>query len=46
VEQQGKTYEEIQDMWIRTDYWQEVQKQVDEIDGLIVEFNNEVGLLK
>jgi cysteine synthase A len=46
VEQQGKTYEEIQDMWTRTDYWTEVQTQVDEIDRMIVEFNDEVGLLK
>ena len=46
VEQQGKTYEEIQDMWTRVDYWTEVQKQVGEIDRLIVEFNDEVGLLR
>jgi len=46
VEQQGKSYEEIQDMWSRTDYWTEVQAQVDEIDRLIVDFNSEVGLLK
>ena len=45
VEQQGKTYEEIQDMWYRPDYFEEVQKQVDEIDDLIVEFNKEVGLM-
>jgi len=46
VEQQGKTYEEIQDMWTRVDYWTEVQKQVGDIDRLIVEFNDEVGLLR
>jgi cysteine synthase len=46
VEQQGKTYEEIQDMWTRPDYWTEVQNQVDDIDRLIVEFNDEAGLLK
>jgi len=45
VEQQGKTYEEIQDMWTRTDYWTAVQKQADEIDALIADFNQEVGLL-
>ncbi len=44
VEQQGKTYEEIQDMWQRPDYWTSVQKQADEIDVLIDEFNGEVGL--
>ncbi|MFH1183609.1 MAG: pyridoxal-phosphate dependent enzyme [Chloroflexota bacterium] len=46
VEQQGKTYEEIQDMWSRSDYWTEVQQQVDEIDQQIIEFNEEAGLLK
>ena len=45
VEQQGKTYEEIQDMWSRSDYWTEVQDQVDEIDELIKAFNKDVGLL-
>ncbi len=46
VEQQGKTYDEIQEMWYRRDYWTEVQKQAGEIDALIEEFNAEVGLLK
>lgn len=45
VEQQGKTYEEIQQMWHHPNYWEGVQKQADEIDELIVEFNKEVGLL-
>ncbi|MFZ5910432.1 MAG: pyridoxal-phosphate dependent enzyme [Chloroflexota bacterium] len=45
VEQQGKTYEEILDMWNNHDYWSGVQGQADEIDELIVEFNREVGLL-
>jgi len=44
VEQQGKTYAEIQDMWQAPDYWTDVQKQVPEIDALIEEFNAEVGL--
>jgi cysteine synthase A len=44
VEQQGKTYEEIQAMWNERDYWTGVQKQADEIDALIDEFNGEVGL--
>lgn len=44
VEQQGKTYEEIQAMWYERDYWTGIQKQADEIDGLIEEFNAEVGL--
>ncbi len=44
VEQQGKTYEEIQAMWYERDYWTGIQKQADEIDALIEEFNAEVGL--
>jgi len=46
VEQQGKTYDEIREMWYRPDYWTEVQKQAGEIDALIEEFNAEVGLLE
>ena len=45
VEQQGKTYEEIQDQWYDRDYWTGFQSQVEEIDDLIVEFNKKVGLL-
>ena len=44
VEQQGKTYEEIQNQWYQPDYWTSIQKQADEIDELIVEFNKEVGI--
>jgi len=45
VEQQGKTYEEILDMWYQQEYWNGVQNQADEIDALIADFNQEVGLL-
>jgi len=45
VEQQGKTYEEIQTQWYDRDYWTDVQGQVAEIDALIEEFNSDVGLL-
>ena len=45
VEQQGRTYEEIQAQWYDPNYWTDVQKQADQIDELIVEFNQEVGLL-
>jgi cysteine synthase len=45
VEQQGKTYQEIQSMWQEPDYWTNVQKQVPEIDELINEFNSDVGLV-
>lgn len=44
VEQQGKTYEEIQQQWYAPDYWTDLQSQVDEIDDLIIRFNDLVGL--
>ncbi len=44
VEQQGKTYSEIQSMWNEPDYWTAVQGQAGEIDQRIEEFNAEVGL--
>lgn len=45
VEQQGKTYEEIQAQWYDRDYWTRVQRLTPEIDRLIDEFNAEVGLI-
>jgi cysteine synthase len=45
VEQQGKTYEEIQAQWYQKDYWTGVHGQVDAIDALIEEFNGRVGLV-
>ncbi len=44
VEQQGKTYREIQDQWYEPDYWTDVQSQVAEIDALIDDFNAEAGV--
>ncbi len=44
VEQQGKTYAEIQDQWYAPNYWTDVQDQVEELDALITEFNGKVGL--
>jgi hypothetical protein len=46
VEQQGKTYHEIRAQWYDDDYWTAVQSQVPEIDALIEEFNEKVGLLR
>lgn len=46
VEQQGKTYAEIQAQWYDPDYWTDVQKQAGEIDALIEAFNQEVGLIQ
>ena len=45
VEQQGKTYEEIQAQWYDDNYFTDIQKQADEIDELINKFNEDVGLL-
>jgi len=45
VEQQGKTYDEIQAQWYQKDYWTGVHGQVDAIDALIEDFNARVGLL-
>jgi cysteine synthase len=45
VEQQGKTYDEIQAQWHQPDYWTGVQKQAPEIDALIEDFNARVGVL-
>ncbi len=44
VEQQGKTYEEIQEQWYDPDHWTQFQRQVPEIDALIDEFNARVGI--
>jgi cysteine synthase len=46
VEQQGKTYDEINAQWYDRSYWKDLQNMADKIDELIIEFNNEVGLLK
>ena len=46
VEQQGKTFEEINAQWYDPDYWTEIQSQVAEVDALINDFNERVGLVK
>jgi cysteine synthase len=43
VEQQGRTYEEIQAQWNDADYWTGVQRQGPEIDALVEEFNAKVA---
>ena len=45
VEQQGKTYEEIQAQWYDRDYWTGISGHIDELDALIDDFNDRVGLL-
>ncbi len=44
VEQQGKTYAEIQAQWYDRDYWSGIHGQLDEIDALIEQFNERTGL--
>lgn len=44
VEQQGKSYEEIMAQWYDSQYWTNVQSQVEDIDTLIKEYNAQVGL--
>jgi cysteine synthase len=44
VEQQGRTYDEIQAQWRDRDYWRGFQTQTEEIDSLIEAFNKDVGL--
>lgn len=46
VEQQGKTYDEIQAQWYDPDYWLQIQSLAPKIDQLITQFNTEVGLLE
>jgi hypothetical protein len=46
VEQQGKTYDEIQRQWYDDDYWNSIPACADQIDALIEEFNARTGLLK
>jgi hypothetical protein len=43
VEQQGKTYGEIEAQWYDRDYWRGIHAQVDEIDALIEQFNERVA---
>jgi cysteine synthase len=46
VEQQGKTYEEIQAQWYDDNYWSDIPGHGEEIDALIEEFNQRTGLLE
>jgi cysteine synthase len=46
VEQQGKTYDEIQAQWYEPDYWTSFQQQTEEMDVLIEAFNERTGLLE
>jgi len=46
VEQQGKTFEEIQAQWYSPAYWSDITGQAGAIDALIEEFNARTGLLR
>lgn len=46
VEQQGKTYDEINAQWYRKDYWDELYKSRTELDRMIEEFNRRVLSIK
>jgi cysteine synthase len=46
VEQQGKTFEEIQAQWYDRNYWNDMAGQAEAIDSLIEEFNAKTGLLR
>ena len=45
VEQQGKTTDELDDLWYGTE-WADVHSQADALDELIRAFNEETGVLK
>jgi cysteine synthase A len=45
VEQQGKSFEEIQAQWHDPGYWASLKGQADQLDLLIDEFNERTGLL-
>ena len=45
VEQQGKTYEELNAQWYQRDYWTQLGSYVEKIDALIEAFNRDVGLM-
>ena len=43
VEQQGKTYEELNRQWYDRNYWKAIPRLTARIDELITEFNEKVG---
>ncbi len=45
VEQQGKTFDEINAQWYDRDYWTGIHAQADELDRLIESFNAKTGVL-
>ena len=45
VEQQGKTVDEINAQWYDRNFWDNIHRQVTELDQLIEEFNRKSGVL-
>ena len=45
VEQQGKTYDEINAQWYDDNYWTGIHAQANDIDKLIEDFNDKTGVL-
>ncbi len=45
VEQQGKDSEELNDQWYDREYWDRIHQQTGDIDELIREFNDRVGII-
>jgi hypothetical protein len=45
VEQQGRSYEEIQAQWYDPEYWRQIHGRLDDLDALINAFNERTGLL-
>lgn len=45
VEQQGKTVDEINAQWYDRNFWDNIHKQVTELDQLIEDFNRKSGVL-
>ena len=46
VEQQGKTYSEINEQWYSDHYWTDIHAQAEQMDKLINDFNERTGVLK
>jgi len=46
VEQQGKTYKEINEQWYKEDYWDNIHNMTDKVDELIEKFNKDTGVLE
>jgi cysteine synthase A len=46
IEQQGKTSDELNEQWYDENYWKDRFESYKELDEMIKEFNERVGLIK